>query len=1448
MTLLKNHIELNRSFHELSIDSNVSDDVELNRQFGRIDTLHWPDLLIEHRVILLSEAGAGKTQEIRNTCQNLRSSGKPSFFLRIENMCLSFESSFEEGSFEEFKKWTISGEKGWLFLDSVDEARLKDPKDFERAIRLLGLKLYTVLQNSHIVITGRTSAWRALTDLNLCKSVFPYKVADAIEETNQSVDSTEPVNINIAKELSIKEGSFKIVSLDDLHGSQIDAFLHGKKVEDANAFRDAVDRKDAWELTTRPQDLNELIQFWEVEKRIGSRLELMRSSVSRRLLEHDQDRSEAKPISVEKLRYGTRLVAAATTLTQQSAIRVPDGSENLNGIPIKEVLQDWDDTSCQTLLSRPIFDQGIYGTVRFHHRSVREYLTAEWLHTLIVDDGSRSKIENFFFRSQYGIDVIVPTMRPILSWLAILDSRILARVIKIAPEVIFEGGDPSHLPLEVRVNLLRQTCEQLKNPAHVRTLTDYSSIQRFANIDLAEEIKALLTQYSNDDGVTWYLLRMVWRADIITLAEDVKHFALNSKFKKTRIAAFDALSIVGSIKDKEQVRQAFLSEKGQINREWLAELITDLPFDEDSIKWVLQAIEKSTLKKQFEVDNLTNEIDKYASNLIPPLLKKFIQGLNQLIVKPPFIERGHCDASNQFCWLMPTAAASLLRLIKDKDNGVFELEALELLCLLPCANVYSEQEFHSFIKQLSELIEQWPELGYQIFWSEVPRSRAYIFNLNGTKLINSWQVGGHGHLWNFGINDFDRFCDDITNREFVDDKLLALNLAYSLYRMNGKPRAKLNKLKKICDKNIELMESLDSLLHPKPIELKEFRKQEAIWKKQASRRALKLKEEELQSKNWLDSHISELDTSSKPGTINNAQYYLHRRIKGNDDTSNSWSSGNWKSLINEFGEEIAKGFRNGSVKFWRGYKPKLLSEGAIKNTTPFEVIFGLTGLAIEAREEPEWLKQINKSNAETAVRFALNELNGFPTWLPQLFSIFPDVVIDLIIQEIEFELKNNNAEQESQYVLADVSWGGEWLWDSLAPVLLKLANKSQKNIKHLRHMLKIIAGSKVDSEAIAKLAAKNTAGVKNLPSTSLWFSMWVGTDPGKAIPVFEDRLASMDSDEDRTTFAMQFITSLIGGRGESNVSRLAYRSVKHMKSLYLLMHKYIREQDDLDRANRGVYSPGLRDDAQDARNALISFIRETSGKEAYLALKEIASAHASEKAKPWMALYAKDKATLDSQVAPWLPNQVYDFNNAIERTPSNHKDLWYLAIQKLTDFKFDLEDGDSSPASIIQKTDREVEIRKYIGNWCRERAKGRYIIPQEEELADGKKPDFRFHGVGFDGPVPTELKIADNWKGTQLFERLENQLCRDYLRDVRSSRGIYLLVYRGESLDWTLPNSSKVKFDDLIIALQNHWTTLSSQFPNIEDISIIGVDLTKRGSRIIAPSKKKSNPPLKVSV
>lgn len=227
-------------------------------------------------------------------------------------------------------------------------------------------------------------------------------------------------------------------------------------------------------------------------------------------------------------------------------------------------------------------------------------------------------------------------------------------------------------------------------------------------------------------------------------------------------------------------------------------------------------------------------------------------------------------------------------------------------------------------------------------------------------------------------------------------------------------------------------------------------------------------------------------------------------------------------------------------------------------------------------------------------------------------------------------------------------------------------------------------------------------------------------------------------------------------------------------------------------------------------------------------MMELSTVHPAESSRPWMAYRAKEKAISDADTAPWTVEQVISFHRSLERTPGNHRDLWYLAIDHLRDLAHDLENSDTSIASTLLGLG-ETEVRKVIGNACRDRGRLRYSVTQESELADARMPDIQFHRAGM-GSVPCELKLAESWTGPSLFERLEVQLCGDYLRDRQSDRGIFLLVYGGGKQSWFDPSGRPIKgFVALVEALQEQWSTISPRFPEVEDIRVIGIDLTKRG-------------------
>ena len=67
-------------------------------------------------------------------------------------------------------------------------------------------------------------------------------------------------------------------------------------------------------------------------------------------------------------------------------------------------------------------------------------------------------------------------------------------------------------------------------------------------------------------------------------------------------------------------------------------------------------------------------------------------------------------------------------------------------------------------------------------------------------------------------------------------------------------------------------------------------------------------------------------------------------------------------------------------------------------------------------------------------------------------------------------------------------------------------------------------------------------------------------------------------------------------------------------------------------------------------------------------------------------------------------------------------------------------------------------------------------------MPNAQRTDICFRQTNIPGMVPVELKIADKWSGPELFTKLKDQLCGDYMRDVDSTNGIYLLVYHGKKI------------------------------------------------------------------
>jgi hypothetical protein len=214
-----------------------------------------------------------------------------------------------------------------------------------------------------------------------------------------------------------------------------------------------------------------------------------------------------------------------------------------------------------------------------------------------------------------------------------------------------------------------------------------------------------------------------------------------------------------------------------------------------------------------------------------------------------------------------------------------------------------------------------------------------------------------------------------------------------------------------------------------------------------------------------------------------------------------------------------------------------------------------------------------------------------------------------------------------------------------------------------------------------------------------------------------------------------------------------------------------------------------------------------------------------------MAKRAYKRAVEDGDLEPWTAEQVYAFYRSQTLTPATHRQLFDLAVHRLQDLKNWLERGNDSPWRTWQRVDSETEMRTLIAGWLNDHCRDQYTTAQEPELANSQRMDIWMQNTAVKSPVPIELKLLDkDWSGPALCERLRNQLAGDYLREEGAGCGVMLLIWQGNipARRWKI-SGHIVNLHELANALKRYWLEISADFPKVETIEVMVVDLSLRG-------------------
>lgn len=438
-------IQLQRTFGEYTEPQLGDDEVDWHEYFGsKRGRLTWKDLHQKQIVVVLGEAGIGKTVEFQMEAQRLTTAGRPAFVLPLNMLRTRDDWPLALGDMlERFSTWETSTDEGFFFLDAVDEARLQSHADFTRALSIVRSTLAPNVARVRIAISSRVTDWAA-------PDVAASVATQLLQPFNEAVVRANAELTPVAEHGTVAESSgasveeLFVVTLDALSREEATRCSRYFGLQDEVAFWTAVDDGEYGFMASRPLDLRWMVDLWNKRKALGTYTELIEANISARLTEVNPNYQQAgKALSEVLLRTGVTELAAAAEFGGFAFIAVQQSSPpEARVLDAHTVLRGWKPADIQLLLATAIFDEASFDRVKFHHRSIREHLAALWVDEKLSQGVPLGRLKGLFSGQPYGEVTLIRSRRPVLSWLAAINVRARAWVVAKFPELLIHEGDP----------------------------------------------------------------------------------------------------------------------------------------------------------------------------------------------------------------------------------------------------------------------------------------------------------------------------------------------------------------------------------------------------------------------------------------------------------------------------------------------------------------------------------------------------------------------------------------------------------------------------------------------------------------------------------------------------------------------------------------------------------------------------------------------------------------------------------------------------------------------------------------------------------------------------------------------------------------------------------------------------------------------------------------------
>ena len=1407
------------------------------------EALTWEDLLSKHRVVILAEAGSGKTTELREQVRLSTAAGRYTFFTTVQNVgCRGLSGALDRAASLKLEQWRTSDQPAWFFFDSVDDAKGSNIR-LDDAFKEIADGVEGGADRAHVVLSGRHTDWEFRRDLESLETSIAMPPADIAAP---AIDPNELIVSVLRREkppeqLPPAEAPLVVV-MAALDRSQVEIFARGKGLADVDAFLSALDKANLSDFARRPLDLDWLVDYWRTHGTFGSLAAMLELSLRQRLDEPDPQRARRDPIDADRAISALERIGAALVFERLQDITVPDSEVDLvrhrRGLDVAEILPDWSGEHRTRLMNRAVFDPASAGFARLHNDNkavVRSFLTARWLKRLTDANCPEAEVAALLFATTYGVPLVIPSMRQTAAWLSLWNPNVAREVIKRDPRLLMDAGDPGSLSLRVREEALKAVVAQVVDDEEI-DIPDWDSLKRFASPDVAPCLRALWAAHGDSPAVRELLLLMIWRGELKSCA-DLAIAASFGAHADRHSQEFSGQALMASASDEEKRRYAaYIRDNASTVPNVLvwdavnALFPTIVPVDEFLL--ILQQVDVTDRSDGIGLDyygpNLVDRLDSVAQ------IEQLIAGLLDRLtsrVKPEHDQE--LPEDEPLLSTIEAAGRRLLELVPPKSAPPLAIDAALRLGKSRLHEAWPLRKKDA--ADLFTLLQASPERRRAALWHAAERLAGATI-LQGEPVTDVWQLRIQGFSPELQFDDFDWLLDDAEHRLAPNERQIAANTTLRLWLAGGSRSDQLARMRVVGDRRPEVAAAIDRWTRPRIPSEKEL----ALERKMLQTERRSAVESAKRDQSWLEfadglrADPSQLRSLTLPsdGGFDARLYHLWQLLKAVGPNRSRFAIDDLKPLEPMFGAPVVAALRDAFVAYWRHWSPTLRSERPEdkQNTINALDCIGIVGVTLEAAGHPNWAAELSYDDAVRAAIYATLELNGFPTWLRSLARAQPGPVREVLKRATAPELNGSEAMSRRE-ALENISRADAAISSLLADDLFSYLSRNEiLPPAVLAPLLRILDVGYRHRAAFAALLCKRFDRTTIRDQELILITALFRLDPDQATATLGAKLAVLPSNK-QTLLVQSVLSRFIGQRwidGDDIIGTLPFDS---LEPLVVTAFRTIRIEDDKDRPGGQVYSPDERDNAEEARSKLFRALVDTPGLATFEAIQRLSDAPDFPIRRRRMMELARDRAESDSEAEPWSSADVYAVEIYFLTVPRSPRDLQRLVLRRLDDLQYDLLNSDYPQGPIVASLPHEVDVQNWMADRLR-RDQGRsYSIEREPHVVEEKKPDIRFRAKASDANVPMEIKVAESCSLGELEEALEGQLVGRYLRDRQNRYGILLLVHqKARPRGWQGATGDFLTFEQVVDHHRTLARSIAAQSPNAPQVQIAVIDVSSVNS------------------